>query len=439
MCYTPGMARLLRAASIACLLLSTATVAHAQLRSPWDLTRRDEDLAISLVTFGPGDAVHQYFGHNALLVEDRARGAGALYNFGMFSFGPDMLPKYLRGQLEFWAAATPVEPTYDHYRAENRSIHVRELNLSPTRRRALADRLAKAVLPANRSYLYHHYANNCSTKLRDLINDATSGQLERANSNTGRFTYRGDTRRYTQHDPIVHMLLLLWMNDSMERPIRRYDEAFLPGELERMVAGTQYVDEHGAKVHLSRLAYTVFEARRAPVPEAPSAAWPGLLAVGVAIGGLALVLARWLRATASRIARILLGLQHALVGLVVGLPGLVAFLLLFTQWDVTHYNENLLLANPLTFAALPLGLFVAGGSKRALRWVGMTWIALGASTVLLMLLKALPAFDQDTSLPMTLLAPINIGCALAHLGLLRHRRGAIAGHAARRAPSAATS
>jgi hypothetical protein len=164
-----------------------------------------------------------------------------------------------------------------------------------------------------------------------------------------------------------------------------------------------------------------------------------LLAVGVAIGGLALALARWLRATGSRSARILLGLQHALVGLVVGLPGLVAFLLLFTQWDVTHYNENLLLANPLTFAALPLGLFVAGGSKRALRWVGTIWIALGASTVLLMLLKVLPAFDQDTSLPMTLLAPINIGCALAHMGLLRHRRGAIAGRAARRAASAATS
>jgi hypothetical protein len=198
------------------------------------------------------------------------------------------------------------------------------------------------------------------------------------------------------------------------------------------------VDEHGAKMPLSRLAYTVFEARRAPVPPAPSAGWPALLAVGVAVGGVALALARWLRATGSWVARALLGLQHALVGLLVGLPGLIAFLLLFTQWDVTHYNENLLLTNPLTFSALPLGLMAAAGSERGLRWVGLIWIVLGASTLLLMLLKVLPAFDQDTSLPMTLIAPINLGCALAHLMLLRHRRGAVAAQGERRAASVAT-
>jgi hypothetical protein len=432
------MMPILRAGSVAGLVLACAISAQAQLRSPWAFTQSDDDLAVSLVTFGQGDAIHQYFGHNALLVEDRRRDIGVLYNFGMFSFGPDMLPKYLQGQLEFWAAATEVAPTYEHYRAENRSIRVRELDLSPARRRLLADRLAESVLPANRNYLYHHYANNCSTKVRDLIDEALGGQLERANSMTGRFTYRGHTRRNTQHDPIVHMLLLLWMNDSMERPIRRYDEAFLPGELERMVESTRYKDEAGHTIALSRLGYTVFEARRPAIPEHPSRAWPALLATSALVAGAALLLARWLRATGHVAARVLLGLVHAVVGLVAGVPGLVAFLFLFTQWDVTHYNENLLLANPLTFAALPLGLFTALGSKRALRWLGYVWVALGAGTVLLILLKALPAFDQDTSLPMVLLAPINLGCAVAHLGLLRRPLRAPAG-GGEGTPSPATS
>lgn len=419
MCYIPGMKALFRAAVVLGLLFACAAPTRAQLRSPWELTQSDDDLAVSLVTFGQGDSIHQYFGHNALLVEDRRRGIGVLYNFGMFSFGPDMLPKYLRGQLEFWAAATPVEPTYDHYRAENRSIRVRELDLAPARRRLLARRLAAYVLPQNRNYTYHHYANNCSTKVRDVIDEAIGGQLLRANSMTGRFTHRGHTRRYTQHDPIVHMLLLLWMNDSMERPIRRYDEAFLPDELERIVERTYYKDDSGRTVKLSRLGYTVFEARRPAPPERPSRAWPSLLAVGMLVGGTAFALARWLRTSGSALARVLLGLTHAVVGLFAGVPGLVAFLFLFTQWDVTHYNENLLLANPLTFAALPLGLLTAIGSKRALRWLGLVSLALGASTLLLVLLKVLPAFDQDTSLPMTLLAPVNLGCALAHWGLLK--------------------
>jgi hypothetical protein len=423
----------LRAFLVAALVWIAGATARADSRSPWSLTANDEDLDVSLVTFGEGAEIHQYFGHNALLVEDRVRRIGALYNFGMFGFGPDMLPKYLQGQLEFWVAATPVEHTYRNYIAENRSIHVSELNLSPQKRRYLAERLAWYAEPEHRYYRYHHYNNNCSTKVRDLIDETIGGQLSRTYATPGHFTYRGDTRRYTQQDPIIHMLLLLWMNDSMERPIRRYDEAFLPGELEHLVDGMTYVDEHGQKQPLVRTRYTVFEARRAPVPAQPSAAWPGLLAVGIAFGGIALALSRWLR-TGSRLARALLGLHHMVMGLAIGVPGLILFLFLFTQWDVTHYNENLFIANPLTFALLPLGFWMAFGSRRAQRWAGNLAIALGAMTLLAIVLKVLPAFDQDTHLPLALIAPINFGSALAHLALRRQPE-----HAAAPAPVEAAS
>ena len=82
-----------RAFLVAAAALLASSPALADSRSLWSQTRSDDDLDVALVTFGHGDEVHQYFGHNALLVEDRARGIGALYNFGMFGFGPDMLPK----------------------------------------------------------------------------------------------------------------------------------------------------------------------------------------------------------------------------------------------------------------------------------------------------------------------------------------------------------
>jgi hypothetical protein len=399
--------------------------AHAEERSIWADTRRDEDLTVSLVTFGVGGEIHQYFGHNALLVEDHEREIAALYNFGMFSFGPDMLPKYLRGQLEFWSAATPVQATYRHYMAENRSIRVRELNLTPAKRRYLAERLSYYVQPEHRTYRYHHYENNCSTKVRDMIDAALDGQFSRMYAARAPLTYRGETRRFTQHDPIVHMLLLLWMNDSMERPIRRYDEAFLPDELERMVDEASYKDEHGKLVPLVRSSYTVYDSRRDPVPELPSPAWPGLLAVGVLVGGLALALSRWV-ARGSRIARALLGLHHMLLGIALGIPGTVLFLFLFTAWDVTHHNENLFIANPLALLMFPLGAWMTFGSKRAMRWAGAVWLTLGCSTLLLLVLKLLPAFDQDNHLPLALIAPINLGCALAHLGLLKRPRAVAA-------------
>jgi hypothetical protein len=123
-----------------------------------------------------------------------------------------------------------------------------------------------------------------------------------------------------------------------------------------------------------------------------------------------------------------------LFGLAIGVPGLVLFLFLFTQWDVTHYNENLFIANPLTFALFPLGFWMACGSERAQRWAGNLAIALGGLTLLAIVLKVLPAFDQDTHLPLALIAPINFGAALAHLAL---RKQPVA--AAQAAPAQATS
>lgn len=389
--------------------------------SPWMLTKNDADLTVSLVTFGVGDAVHQYWGHQALMVEDRERDIGLLYNFGMFSFGSDMLLRYLQGQLEFWAAATPIDATFRHYIDDNRSVRVTELNLSPAKRRLLAERLAFHAHPDHSHYRYHHYFNNCSTKLRDLIDSTLDGQLRKQFSGPSRLSLRDHTRRYTQNDPIVNMLLLLWMNDSMERPLRQYDEAYLPDELERLVLTAQYVNEQGQRVPLAGRSYSVFEAMRPKTPKEPPEQWPGLLAVGVLAGALALALSLPL-GRGRRWARVALGLHHLIVGLAIGLPGTVAFLGLFTEWDVFTHNENLYLTNPLTLLAFLLSFAFIAGSARAQRLMAGIWLALGASTLALFVLKVLPAFDQDTRLPMALIAPINLGCAIAHLRLSRLRK-----------------
>jgi hypothetical protein len=71
--------------------------------------------------------------------------------------------------------------------------------------------------------------------------------------------------------------------------------------------------------------------------------------------------------------------------------------------------------------SFPFGLWSAFGSKKGLRWLGLVWMTLGASTLLLIVLKILPSFDQDVSIPLSLYAPVNFGCALAHWLLARGR------------------
>jgi hypothetical protein len=380
------------------------------------------DLTIKLVTFGPGDDIFNYFGHNAMIVEDHAQHLARLYNFGMFHFGPDMLPNYMKGKLTFWVAETPVRATFQHYRDNNRSIRIQELNLTPERRKYVADELAKAVLPENRDYLYDHFFNNCSTRLRDLIDGAVSGQFKEALEHAARMTYRQHIRRYAERDPITDFGLVFWMNDFMERHIKQWDELFLPEELEHQVARVHYRNERGQSVALVETSYVVFESDRPVAPEWPNHGYIGGSIVGCLIALIVFLTARWAYVSRNNWALRLMGLWHVLFGFVLGLPGLLGALMwAFTEHTVTYRNENLFLSNPLTFALFPIGVGMLFGSQRAIAWGRSISYILSASSLLLLVLKLMPSFDQDVSLPMSVLLPANLGFALAHRMLAARR------------------
>lgn len=413
------------------LLLSLGLVcvgsrAESQEGLAWS-DSRPEDLTIKLVTFGPGSDIYNYFGHNALVVEDTAQHYARLYNFGMFSFGLDMLPNYMKGRLTFWVAAGPVRATFAHYIDMNRSIHVQELNLPPARRAEMARALAVNVLPENRNYLYDHYYDNCSTRLRDLIDAAVSGQFKHALDKPARMTFREHTRRFAQKDPLLDFALVFWMNDSMERPLKQWNELYLPSELEAATARTQYTSASGQRVPLVAASYAVFEARRPPIPDHPAHTWPFTLLFGCVAGGALLLTALWMKRTGNIWARGFFGAQHAVWGFLFGVLGTAGFLMwAFTEHTVTYRNENQLLANPLTLLWLPLGIGIVFGSAHALRLARWTFYALALCSLALCALKLLPSFDQDTLLTTTLLLPLNVGGALGHFMLVREPRAAAA-------------
>lgn len=396
-----------------------ATQASAQDDLAWS-DSRPEDLAIKLVTFSPGDDIPNYFGHNGIIVEDTAKHQARLYNFGMFSFGRDMLPNYMKGKLTFWVAETPVRATFAHYIDQNRSVHVQELDLVPAKRAEMAHALAWQVLPENREYLYDHYYNNCSTRLRDLIDKATDGQFAKLLDHPAHYTFRGNTTRYASKDPLLNFCLTFWMNDMMEKPLKQWNELFLPGELEAATGRFQYTKPNGERVPLVAASYAVFEARRPAVPATPPRSWPYALLLGIAAGVLLWLTAVWWKRTGSTLARVLFGLSHVVVGFVLGLIGTLGFLMwTLTEHQVTYRNENQYLANPITFLLFPLGIAIIFNSKRGTALARYAFYALAALSVALCVLKILPNFDQDTALTMALLLPLNLGGAFAHYALVR--------------------
>ncbi len=406
---------------LACLLvfagglLFSAQAAASQ--PPWASGQsRPEDLSIKLVTFSPGDEIVAWFGHTALVVEDKRLERARLYNYGMFSFGDGMLAKFALGRLWFWVGEAPVYRTYEFYKHMDRDVRVLTLNLSPEDRLEMAKALATDVLPQNREYLYHHYFNNCSTKIRDAIDAAVDGQFKEATSVPSDQTFRGHTRRHSAHNPPMEMLLMFLMNDDIDQPIDRWDDMFLPEELEEAVQDFEYRNAEGEVVPLVKEEHIYYESDREPVPQKAPTRWPWALGLGLLLGAGAVLLGkryfdkRSRSDVGSRGSRIGFGLYNALVGLVVGLPGLALFVMwMITDHKVTFANENLFLGNPLTFVVAPLGIALAFGSTRVESWLRYLWAGLVGLSLVLLPLKFLPVFDQNNLLPALLLYPILLG------------------------------
>ena len=409
-------------------LIATADPARAQLldplqsRDPADVRRQEAADAprVSVVTFGIGDAVHQYFGHNALVVEGATLPEPTVFNYGMFTFGPDMLSQFLKGRLKFWLGLTELRRTVAQYAAANRDVRLLELNLTPAQRRAVLGRLLSDSRPENRSYLYDHYFDNCSTRVRDVLDDALHGQLRRAWSGRARFTLRQDTMRHTQRDLLTEWGMMLGLNASVDRPQSVWSQAFLPLELETLLEYTTYIDEDAARVPLVSKVNVLFRAERAPVPTQIEERWPFLLGCGTLVGLILVLLGERARKQ-PRPWRALLLLCLALYGLSAGLVGsLLVYLSLWSDHTVAHGNINVLLVNPLTLlAGLMSAAELATSSGSTVghffqRAADALWFVTCASSLTMLALKLPPiSSEQDISLTASLLVPISVGIAFA--------------------------
>lgn len=366
---------------------------------------------IFVLTMGPGDPVFSRFGHNAILVRDARHPTGLVYNFGTFSFSsPTLITDFLQGKLRYWLSVDRFESTLASYRAQNRSLRIQELALPDANARELARALQINARPENRHYRYDYYLDNCSTRVRDALDRALGGQLHAQGRAKARLTYREHTLRLVADDPLLSLGLDLGLAGFADAVVTRYDEAFLPEELSRLLRNVTIATPDGPKPLVVRERMAFQAERVIPGEEPPSRA---LLhaAFGVLLGGIAFGLGR----ANSRGARILLGLYLALVGLVFGGVGaLLAFFWTATDHVVAHQNLNLLFCPPFALVLVPFAVFAASPTARGARLLEHTLLLCALSAMVG--LFSLPLATQDSTRIACLTLPLFV---LSYLGFTK--------------------
>ncbi len=132
---------------------------------------------VSLLTIGPGELYFERFGHNAIVVREAGRPALA-YNYGIFDFEQEnFLLNFARGHMLYRMAVGTLADDLAMYRAERRSIVEQQLDLDPAQARALVGFLDDNARPENAQYRYEYFSANCSTRVRDALDQALGGAL----------------------------------------------------------------------------------------------------------------------------------------------------------------------------------------------------------------------------------------------------------------------
>ncbi|MDR3193530.1 MAG: DUF4105 domain-containing protein [Treponema sp.] len=377
-----------------------------------DAKSRGDYLTLKIAVMGPGNELYFWWGHVALVIEDSLSGEARFYDYGLFSFENDhFFLNFATGRLLYSCGVSPAERNYQVYRMTNRDITLYTLDLPPAKREEVWRFAETNVLPENKDYYYHHFKDNCSTRIRDIIDLATAGQFkERFGQAPGRFTLRQHVRRHTWFAPLSDWILNFWMGQDIDTPITIWEEMFLPSEVGKRIRDFEYTDDEGIRRPLVSGTEILNRAVNRPsVLEVPRRQWPRELALGlflaVCMAGLSLY--KGLRPGPGGA---VWGIAQAIFGLFFGIAGtLLAFLSFFTNHDYTYHNINVLFVNPLFFAVLVWGLRYAlapnSGRRRLEFLLKCFWTYVFAAGLLTMPIKLFPFFWQQNQVTQALLLP----------------------------------
>jgi len=148
-------------------------------------------LRISLLTCTPGEDLYSTFGHSALRVTDSASHDDIVFNYGTFDFNePGFYLKFIRGKLMYYLSTEDFASFRDFYKAEKRGITEQILILSSSEKNKIIQLLRQNLESENRFYKYDFLFDNCTTRLRDLVEKTADTAIVFGNVLKGKKRFR---------------------------------------------------------------------------------------------------------------------------------------------------------------------------------------------------------------------------------------------------------
>ena len=200
---------------------------------------------ISVLTCSPGNEPYSVYGHSAIRVKDVAYNYDVVFNYGIFNFNtPNFIWRFAKGQTDYLLGAYGFSKFVDEYVSDQRSIFEQTLNLSRAEKQKVFEFLLWNARPENRIYRYNFFFDNCATRIRDVIQEQTDGEVIFPENSENQKTFRELIKEYHSK--------LLWLNFGIDLVVAApsdqnasaYDEMFLPDYLMKHFGQTTIKNEN---------------------------------------------------------------------------------------------------------------------------------------------------------------------------------------------------
>lgn len=149
-----------------------------------------EEPTIELVTMGIGSLIWERHGHIALCVRYQDPRKDICFNYGIGSFHKPiaMAWGFFRGTDSFWAGEQTIDHLIQIYAGRNRTVWAQPIPLDAAQKQKVIDALYRDTAPLaerramrpdgkNLFYAYDHFWDNCTTRVRDILDEASGGAL----------------------------------------------------------------------------------------------------------------------------------------------------------------------------------------------------------------------------------------------------------------------
>jgi hypothetical protein len=247
---------------------------------------------VYLVTCSPGTETYSIYGHSALRIVIPAKNSDMAYNWGVFDFGtPNFAWKFAKGRLEYMLGVYSFDRFLQDYFLEKRSVVQQKINLEPDEIEILFALITENLKPENRKYRYDFFYDDCSTRIRDLLEKSVGDKLKYPPEISKDIpTFREKVNEYQQPYPWLQMGIDFLMGTPGDKKAGLRDRMFLPIYLQEGLSQT-VVNRNGKMIPLLQNPSALLEFD-------PPEAKPGFFTLPMFILSLLLIIIIVLSATA---------------------------------------------------------------------------------------------------------------------------------------------